>query len=88
MLRLGAASLGELLGREVSACTASRFRTAPLRSSSAHESTPPYPAPCSPQDIRLADRGLVWNTDLIEAVELENLLANAAITMHSAEKRK
>ncbi|PRW57058.1 succinate dehydrogenase [ubiquinone] flavo mitochondrial [Chlorella sorokiniana] len=40
------------------------------------------------QDIRLADRGLVWNTDLLEAVELENLLANAAITMHSAEQRK
>lgn len=40
------------------------------------------------QDIKLADRGLVWNTDLIEAVELENLLANAAITMHSAEQRK
>lgn len=33
------------------------------------------------QDIKLADRGMVWNTDLVEAVELENLLMNAAITM-------
>lgn len=24
--------------------------------------------------IRIADRGLSWNTDLIEALELENLL--------------
>jgi hypothetical protein len=31
---------------------------------------------------------MVWNTDLVEAVELENLLMNAAITMHSAEQRK
>ncbi|EFN54857.1 hypothetical protein CHLNCDRAFT_56196 [Chlorella variabilis] len=40
------------------------------------------------QDIKLADRGLVWNTDLVEALELENLLMNAAVTMHSAEQRK
>jgi succinate dehydrogenase/fumarate reductase flavoprotein subunit len=25
-------------------------------------------------DIKLSDRGMVWNTDLIEALELENLL--------------
>lgn len=35
-----------------------------------------------------SDRSLVWNTDLIETMELENLLINAAITMHSAERRK
>lgn len=63
-----------------------------LHACSPHRSllTNPPHLSCSPrpQDIRLADRGLVWNTDLIEAVELENLLANAAITMHSAERRK
>jgi succinate dehydrogenase (ubiquinone) flavoprotein subunit len=37
---------------------------------------------------QIADRGLVWNTDLVETLELENLLLNAAITMHSAEQRK
>lgn len=49
------------------------------------------PACCLPpalQDVKLSDRGLVWNTDLVEALELENLLANAAVTMHSAEQRK
>ena len=25
---------------------------------------------------------MVWNTDLIESLELENLLINSAITMH------
>jgi len=39
-------------------------------------------------DVGLQDRSLVWNTDLIEALELENLLANAAVTMRSAEQRK
>lgn len=37
---------------------------------------------------QVADRGMVWNTDLVETLELENLLINAAITMHSAEQRK
>lgn len=39
-------------------------------------------------DIGLQDRSLVWNTDLTEACELDNLLINAAITVHSAEARK
>ncbi|GIL76136.1 hypothetical protein Vretimale_5743 [Volvox reticuliferus] len=39
-------------------------------------------------DVKVTDRGLVWNTDLIETLELENLLLNAAITMHGAEQRK
>ena len=39
-------------------------------------------------DIGLKDRSMVWNTDLMEAMELENLLINSAITMHSAEQRK
>ena len=39
-------------------------------------------------DIKTADRGLTWNTDLIETLELENLLAQAAVTVNSAHKRK
>lgn len=46
-----------------------------------HAPPPPFLPLPSPQDIKLSDRGLVWNTDLVEAVELENLLMNAAITM-------
>ncbi|KAF6134101.1 hypothetical protein GIB67_035655 [Kingdonia uniflora] len=38
--------------------------------------------------VKLQDRSLIWNSDLIETIELENLLINACITMHSAEARK
>ena len=37
------------------------------------------------EDVNVTDKSLVWNTDLIETLELENLLISAAITMHSAE---
>ncbi len=37
---------------------------------------------------QVSDRGLIWNTDLVETLELENLLINAATTIHSAEQRK
>lgn len=39
-------------------------------------------------DIKLTDRGNVWNTDLIEALELENLLLQAKMTVYAAENRK
>jgi succinate dehydrogenase (ubiquinone) flavoprotein subunit len=39
-------------------------------------------------DVKLSDRSLIWNSDLIETLELENLLINACITMYSAEARK
>jgi succinate dehydrogenase / fumarate reductase flavoprotein subunit len=39
-------------------------------------------------DVQVADRSLVWNTDLIETLELDNLLGQAVATMHSAENRK
>ncbi|OIV94792.1 hypothetical protein TanjilG_13005 [Lupinus angustifolius] len=39
-------------------------------------------------DVKVEDRTLIWNSDLIETIELENLLINACITMHSAEARK
>lgn len=31
---------------------------------------------------------MIWNTDLVEALELQNLLINAQQTMYSAEARK
>ena len=38
-------------------------------------------------DVRITDRSLVWNTDLLETLELENLLLQATATIHSAENR-
>jgi succinate dehydrogenase / fumarate reductase flavoprotein subunit len=38
-------------------------------------------------DFRVTDRGLIWNTDLIETLEYENLLAQAVVTMESAAFR-
>ena len=40
------------------------------------------------QDVGVSDRSLIWNTDLVETLELRNLLPNAAATMHAAEARK
>jgi succinate dehydrogenase / fumarate reductase flavoprotein subunit len=39
-------------------------------------------------DLGITDRGLIWNSDLVEALELENLLDQAVVTMHSACNRK
>ena len=38
-------------------------------------------------DVGLSDRGLVWNTDLVETLELENLLLQAQVTIQSAQNR-
>jgi len=38
-------------------------------------------------DVRIMDRSLIWNTDLIETMELENLLLQATATIHSAANR-
>ncbi|MDE2264168.1 MAG: FAD-binding protein, partial [Gammaproteobacteria bacterium] len=38
-------------------------------------------------DVRVTDRSLIWNTDLIETMELENLLLQATATIHSAGNR-
>lgn len=40
------------------------------------------------KDIGVTDRSLVWNTDLIETLELENLLNQACQEMLSAEARQ
>ena len=40
------------------------------------------------QDVNVSDRSLIWNSDLIETLELDNLLGQAVVTMHSAANRK
>ena len=37
-------------------------------------------------DVR--DRGMIWNTDLVDALELDNLVCQAASTVNSAVNRK
>ncbi len=40
------------------------------------------------QDIGVTDRSLIWNSDLVETMELDNLIAQASVTMASAYNRK
>ncbi len=40
------------------------------------------------EDVHVTDTSLIWNTDLIETLELDNLLGQAVCTMNSAENRK
>ena len=39
-------------------------------------------------DIGIKDRSLIWNTDLIEALEFDNMIGQAMVTMAGAEQRK
>ncbi len=39
-------------------------------------------------DVGITDRSLIWNTDLVETLELDNLIAQAVVTMDSAANRK
>ncbi|MBL8586480.1 MAG: succinate dehydrogenase flavoprotein subunit [Bradyrhizobiaceae bacterium] len=41
----------------------------------------------SAADVKVTDRSLVWNTDLIETLEFDNLIAQAVVTMNSASNR-
>ena len=40
------------------------------------------------KDIKVFDRSMIWNSDLVETLELENLMANAIATVYSAEARQ
>lgn len=40
------------------------------------------------ESLHVTDKSLIWNTDLVEALEMHNLMPNARITLHSAEQRK
>jgi succinate dehydrogenase / fumarate reductase flavoprotein subunit len=39
-------------------------------------------------DINVSDRSMIWNSDLVETLELRNLLGCAMVAMHGAENRK
>jgi len=40
------------------------------------------------QDLHVSDKGLIWNSDLVETMELDNLISQASVTLHSAHNRK
>ena len=40
------------------------------------------------KDIRVTDRSLVWNSDLVETLELDNLIGQAIVTVDSAVNRE
>ncbi len=39
-------------------------------------------------DIKVTDRSLIWNSDLIETLEYDNLISQAAVTIHGAVNRQ
>jgi succinate dehydrogenase / fumarate reductase flavoprotein subunit len=39
-------------------------------------------------DVRLTDRSLIWNTDLIETLEFDNLISQSAVTVQGALARE
>ena len=39
------------------------------------------------KDLKVTDRGLIWNTDLVETLELENLIGQAAVTVSGGLNR-
>ena len=40
------------------------------------------------EDLGVTDRSLIWNSDLVESLELDNLMRLAVVTMHAAANRK
>lgn len=39
-------------------------------------------------DVKVEDKGMVWNTDLVETLELDNLLRSAMVSIHGANNRE
>ncbi|MDO8359975.1 MAG: succinate dehydrogenase flavoprotein subunit, partial [Devosia sp.] len=60
------------------------FRTAETLGSGVRRMAEVY---ASKADLKVTDRSMIWNSDLVETLELENLLANALTTVVSAEAR-
>ena len=40
------------------------------------------------QDVHVTDKSLIWNTDLVETLELDNLMSQAICTIEGANARK
>lgn len=60
------------------------FRTGAVLAEGQHRIHAIYDAKA---EMKITDRSMVWNSDLVEALELDNLLAQAVATMDSAANR-
>ncbi|MGE3930818.1 MAG: succinate dehydrogenase flavoprotein subunit [Hyphomonadaceae bacterium] len=79
----GTAQLRERMQRGMQD-TAAVYRTGPVLEEGAGLMKKVWDAK---SDIRIADRSLIWNTDLAEALEFENLIAQAVVTVNGAVNR-
>jgi succinate dehydrogenase / fumarate reductase, flavoprotein subunit len=61
------------------------FRTAEVMSEGVDRIAKIYTAKSG---LKINDKSMVWNSDLIEALEFENMIGQAAVTVHSALNRK
>ena len=61
------------------------FRTDELMAEGKEKLTQAY---ARMNDIHVSDRSLIWNSDLVETLELDNLISQAAVTLHGAHARK
>ncbi|KAH9415544.1 hypothetical protein DERP_000029 [Dermatophagoides pteronyssinus] len=61
------------------------FRTGPLLKEGVEKLKQDYKML---DDLKVMDSGLIWNSDLVETLELQNLMLNAMMTVNSAEARK
>ncbi len=60
------------------------FRTAEVLNEGVDQLTALWP---QLSDLAVNDRSLIWNSDLVETLELDNLLTQAVATLHSAANR-
>ncbi|WP_343611386.1 succinate dehydrogenase flavoprotein subunit [Novosphingobium sp.] len=61
------------------------FRTDELMAEGKHKLADTY---ARMKDIKVTDRSLIWNSDLVETLELDNLISQASVTLHGAHARK
>jgi succinate dehydrogenase / fumarate reductase flavoprotein subunit len=62
------------------------FRTGPIMEDGNNKLNLAWDKFCN--QLRLSDRSMIWNSDLVEAIELDNLLRQSRVTLSSASNRK